>query len=200
MSKDIKVATEGIIRNLHKREGNDKAILAAARNSNSILSKQATKVWPIIFSQLDEKDLADKSVPTYAEIAVFATLRCYALFEQGNDDVRDREYDPAHSVSLFRALAALRSDDRIKDGLDRRVKNLLSTTNLESVTKSLASLVKILKSNNSKVELDYGSLANDLKNFQYSFESARKVSIKWGRDYFWISDQTLEKLANEEEK
>lgn len=198
--KDIRFATEQIIRNLHQREGNDKAILAALRNSNSILSRQAATVWPLLFAEMSKDEFSSNGMPTHQEIAVFTALQCYAHFEQGNDVIRESDYDTKNSISLFRALAALRRDDRIKDGLDRRVKNLLSSTNLQSVTKSLISLTRILKSNNSTANIDYGDLARDLNNFQFSFESARKVAIKWGRDYFWISDKSMEKLVNKEEK
>ena len=48
--------TNKIIKKLHEREGNDKAILSALRRSNSILSRQATIVWPMLFEYIKEKD------------------------------------------------------------------------------------------------------------------------------------------------
>ena len=44
--------TNKIIKKLHEREGNDKAILSALRRSNSILSWQATIVWPLLFEYI----------------------------------------------------------------------------------------------------------------------------------------------------
>lgn len=44
MKIDVKKDTARIIKKLHERDRNDKAILAAIRRSNSILSRQATIV------------------------------------------------------------------------------------------------------------------------------------------------------------
>lgn len=181
--------TNNIITKLHEREGNDKAILAALRRSNSILSRQATVVWPLLFEYIKDKDtFGENSRQTISERAIFTALRCYAVFEQGNDMERDREYDNENAKSLFRNLSFLRKDERLRDALDRRAQAVLSTTNIEAVTRSLVSLTKIIKANNSAAIINYPELANDLYNFQLGFESARKVAIKWGREYFWIND------------
>lgn len=188
--------TNNIITKLHEREGNDKAILAALRRSNSILSRQATVVWPLLFEYIKDKDtFGENSRQTISERAIFTALRCYAVFEQGNDMERDREYDNENAKSLFRNLSFLRKDERLRDALDRRAQAVLSTTNIEAVTRSLVSLTKIIKANNSAAIINYSELANDLYNFQLGFESARKVAIKWGREYFWINDN---KESNED--
>lgn len=188
--------TNNIITKLHEREGNDKAILAALRRSNSILSRQATAVWPVLFEYVKDKDtFGENSRQTISERAIFTALRCYAVFEQGNDMERDREYDNENAKSLFRNLSFLRKDERLRDALDRRAQAVLSTTNIEAVTRSLVSLTKIIKANNSAAIINYSELANDLYNFQLGFESARKVAIKWGREYFWINDN---KESNED--
>lgn len=188
--------TNNIITKLHEREGNDKAILAALRRSNSILSRQATVVWPVLFEYIKDKDtFGENSKQTISERAIFTALRCYAVFEQGNDMERDREYDNENAKSLFRNLSFLRKDERLRDALDRRAQAVLSTTNIEAVTRSLVSLTKIIKANNSAAIINYPELANDLYNFQLGFESARKVAIKWGREYFWIND---DKESNED--
>lgn len=188
--------TNNIITKLHEREGNDKAILAALRRSNSILSRQATVVWPVLFEYIKDKDtFGENSKQTISERAIFTALRCYAVFEQGNNMERDREYDNENAKSLFRNLSFLRKDERLRDALDRRAQTVLSTTNVEAVTRSLVSLTKIIKANNSAAIINYPELANDLYNFQLGFESARKVAIKWGREYFWIND---DKESNED--
>ena len=174
--------TNKIIKKLHEREGNDKAILSALRRSNSILSRQATIVWPMLFEYIKEKDtFGENSRQTTSERAIFTALRCYAVFEQGNDVERDREYDNENAMSLFRSLSFLRKDEQLREALDRRVRAVLSTTNAEVVTRSLVSLTKIIKANNPAASINYPELANDIYNFQLGFEPARKVAIKWGR-------------------
>ncbi|WP_300592397.1 type I-E CRISPR-associated protein Cse2/CasB [Lactobacillus intestinalis] len=188
--------TDKIIKKLHEREGNDKAILSALRRSNSILSRQATIVWPLLFEYIKEKDtFGENSRQTTSERAIFTALRCYAVFEQGNDIERDREYDNENAMSLFRSLSFLRKDEQLREALDRRVRAVLSTTNAEVVTRSLVSLTKIIKANNPAASINYPKLANDIYNFQLGFESARKIAIKWGREYFWINDN---KESNED--
>ena len=188
--------TNKIIKKLHEREGNDKAILSALRRSNSILSRQATIVWPMLFEYIKEKDtFGENSRQTTSERAIFTALRCYAVFEQGNDVERDREYDNENAMSLFRSLSFLRKDEQLREALDRRVRAVLSTTNAEVVTRSLVSLTKIIKANNPAASINYPELANDIYNFQLGFEPTRKVAIKWGREYFWINDN---KESNED--
>ena len=196
---NIERNTNKIIKKLHERGGNDKAILSALRRSNSILSRQATIVWPLLFEYIKEKDIfGENSKQTVSERAIFTALRCYSVFEQGNDIERDREYDSENAQSLFRNLSFLRKDERLRDALDRRAQTVLSTTNVEAVTRSLVSLTKIIKANNSAAIINYPELANDLYNFQLGFEAARKVAIKWGREYFWLNDEINSKESRED--
>lgn len=199
LSVNVEKSTTEIIRKLHEREGNDKAVLAALRRSNSILSRQATIVWPMLFGYVKEKEaFGTDRKQTAAEKAIFTALRCYAAFEQGNDSERDREYNNEDSDSLFRNLSFLRKDEQLREALDRRVQAVLSTTNIEAVTKAVVSLTKIVKANNPAASINYPGLAKDLYEFQYGFESARKVAIKWGRDYFWLNDKVNNKESNED--
>jgi CRISPR system Cascade subunit CasB len=136
-------------------------------------------------------------MPNRQEIAVFTALRCYAVFEQGNDNERDREYINESSSSLFENLSFLRKDERLREALDRRVQAVLSSTNFESVSRSVVGLTKLVKANNAQASLNYPDLANDLYNFQFGYESSRKVAIKWGREYFSFNDQ-VNKESNED--
>lgn len=196
---NIERNTNKIIKKLHERGGNDKAILSALRRSNSILSRQATIVWPLLFEYIKEKDIfGENSKQTVSERAIFTALRCYSVFEQGNDIERDREYDSENAQSLFRNLSFLRKDEHFREALDRRVQSVLSTTNIEAVARSVVSLTKIIKANNPATKINYPELANDLYNFQLGFEAARKVAIKWGREYFWLNDEINSKESRED--
>ena len=196
---NIERNTNKVIKKLHERGGNDKAILSALRRSNSILSRQATIVWPLLFEYIKEKDIfGENSKQTVSERAIFTALRCYSVFEQGNDIERDREYDSENAQSLFRNLSFLRKDEHLREALDRRVQSVLSTTNIEAVARSVVSLTKIIKANNPATKINYPELANDLYNFQLGFEAARKVAIKWGREYFWLNDEINSKESRED--
>ena len=92
----------------------------------------------------------------------------------------------------------MRKDEHLREALDRRVQSVLSTTNIEAVARSVVSLTKIIKANNPATKINYPELANDLYNFQLGFEAARKVAIKWGREYFWLNDEINSKESRED--
>ena len=85
---DWKIAriTNNIIESKLYDNGNfNRGALASLRGSNSLLSKKATAVMPIMLSELPKNDLSIDGTPTYAENAVFTALRCYAIYQQGNN-------------------------------------------------------------------------------------------------------------------
>ena len=91
---------------------------------------------------------------------------------------------------LFVALADLRKNQDKQAALDRRIQNLLSSTNIDSVAKSVTQLVRILKSADRNLLLDFPQLAQDLFFFQMGYEYSRQVFLKWGRQYYWQSVST----------
>lgn len=179
---NISKITNNIIENRLYDNGNfDKGALASLRGSNSLLSKKATAVMPIMLSKLPKNSLSVDGTPTYAENAVFTALRCYAIYQQGNDYY----VNGSSSKSIFEALAQLSQNDDLRDALDRRMSILLGSTNFNGVSNSIIHLLQILKSHDRNQTLNFASLAQDLYNFQFSFENARKVCLRWGRQYYW---------------
>lgn len=179
---NISKITNNIIENRLYDNGNfDKGALASLRGSNSLLSKKATAVMPIMLSKLPKNSLSVDGTPTYAENAVFTALRCYAIYQQGNDHY----VNGFSSKSIFEALAQLSQNDDLRDALDRRMSILLGSTNFNGVSNSIIHLLQILKSHDRNQTLNFASLAQDLYNFQFSFENARKVCLRWGRQYYW---------------
>ena len=179
---NISKITNNIIENRLYDNGNfDKGALASLRGSNSLLSKKATAVMPIMLSKLPKNSLSVDGTPTYAENAVFTALRCYAIYQQGNDHY----VNGSSSKSIFEALAQLSQNDDLRDALDRRMSISLGSTNFKGVSNSIIHLLQILKSHDRNQTLNFASLAQDLYNFQFSFENARKVCLRWGRQYYW---------------
>ena len=179
---NISKITNNIIENRLYDNGNfDQGALASLRGSNSLLSKKATAVMPIMLSKLPKNSLSVDGTPTYAENAVFTALRCYAIYQQGNDHY----VNGSSSKSIFEALAQLSQNDDLRDALDRRMSILLGSTNFNGVSNSIIHLLQILKSHDRNQTLNFASLAQDLYNFQFSFENARKVCLRWGRQYYW---------------
>ncbi|RMC41964.1 type I-E CRISPR-associated protein Cse2/CasB [Lactobacillus sp. ESL0236] len=182
----IKAVTNKIIERLYNNGDLDKATLAALRGASKLTSPKAQKAWPIIMDYLPHKYLSQNGKPTAGEVAVYADIRFYAIFQQGQDKfVSVKEENSSAGVSFFTALAKLRQDEKVKQALDRRVQVLLATTNIDSVLNSLVHLVEILKSNDNKtLEIDFPMLAQDLYKFQWNYHCANEVRLAWGEEYF----------------
>ena len=166
------------------------------RNSNSILNRNATVIWPLLISNLEKKDLSRNGEPTYAEKAVYAALRCYAIYQQGNDEqcvYAPTDYQNGEYNDLFTALAALRRDATIQEALDRRVQAVLGNSNADSIINALYHLVAILKSREALRKIDFAQLGQELYYIQLNRESARQVCLRWGQQYYRIDDQKQSK-------
>ncbi len=176
-----------IIHQLYNNGDLDKGTLAKLRTANSLLSRDATSVWPLIFEYIEDKqDLSQTGEPTFAENAIFAALRAYAIYQQGTEEsVFKHSDDWRENSSLFQAFGQLRSDPDFTDSLDKRVSNVLTSLNFQSAENSITQLVRILKSKGQGGQIDFAQLGEDLYRFQFSSESARQVTLKWGQDYYW---------------
>ena len=105
---NISKITNNIIENRLYDNGNfDKGALASLRGSNSLLSKKATAVMLIMLSELPKNSLSVDGTPTYAENAVFTALRCYAIYQQGNDHY----VNGSSSKSIFEALELIKNGE-----------------------------------------------------------------------------------------
>ena len=196
MKARIKRATAQTIHQIWAGGAPNKAVLAALRNSNSILNRNATVIWPLLISNLEKKDLSRNGEPTYAEKAVYAALRCYAIYQQGNDEqcvYAPTDYQNGEYNDLFTALSALRRDTAIQEALDRRVQVVLGNSNADSIINALYHLVAILKSKEAQRKIDFAQLGQELYYIQLNRESARQVCLRWGQQYYRIDDQKQSK-------
>lgn len=193
MDYQIKNMAVHVLKKLWNNGNPNKAVLAGLRKSRDLASKNATVVWPVMLSVMDPQYLSSNGQPTKAERAIFATLHCYAIFQQGNNQC---VYEPSgkdqRGLNLFRALAQLRLAQRDSAAIDRRVQNILGTMNFNNVTNSLNHLISILKSKSSTITVDFAELSQDLYYFQISNEASRRICLKWGQQYFATYNQDIE--------
>lgn len=187
MEKQIGSTTGHIIRQLYGEGNINKAALAGFRNANSITEPRAQAVWPIIFGNFKKEWLSWSGKPTRAETAIYAAVRFYAIHQQGlTNFVYGSSYDKDDNggLPLFLALAKLRQNPENQVALDRRVQNLLGTTNFASALNSLNHIVPILKQTNNTQKIDYASLASDLYRYQIGYEPANSIRLIWGQQYY----------------
>lgn len=194
--RKLEKVTDKVIRSLWRDGSPNKAALSGARRAASLLNRQAQSVWPVMMVNLDKEMLSHDGNPTYAETALYAAIRFYAIHQQGQAQFvygSVYEDDKEKGVRLFKALARLRSQPDRQDALDRRVKALLATSNVTSMIQSLSHLISILKAANPTIKIDYALLAQDLYDAQFGVSIANQVHLRWGQQYYW--DVKTEKLA-----
>ena len=191
MNYEVRKATALIINELWNNGNPSKAALAGLRNSQTINSRQAVTVWPLMFAVMDQNSLSRNGRPTREEKAIFTSLRCFAVYQQGSDTLLASSSN-SKGEQLMVALSRLRQDDHVQNALDRRVQAMLVTNNFDVVTNSLAHLTPIMKGEGGKQPIDFADLAQDLYNYQSHFgtsSGARRVALKWGQQYFWFNQQ-----------
>lgn len=183
MASDIYTATAKMLTELSYNSTNNKAQLAQLRHVNSINDPKANVLWPLIFKHLPEKYLTDSGKPTYAENAIFTVLKLFATQQQGRiKAISTSKYD--YETLFFSQLSKLKNNTKISEALDRRVNQLLGSTDYTTVIYQLTSLNTLLKSNQKGLEINFAQLAQDLYSFQFSFENANQVKLRWGKQYF----------------
>ncbi len=193
MASRVKQVTGFIIHQLWDGQPN-KAVLAALRNSRNIMSKNASVVWPFLLSNMDEQDLSQNGQPTYAENAVFAALRCFAIYQQANDRLTyESSGKEKKGQQLFEILSTIRTDESIQKALDRRVQTILGNENSTSVIYAIYHLISILKANVNSKTMDFAQLGQDLYYFQLSSDLSRQICLKWGQQYYRASNKTTVK-------
>lgn len=185
--------TSAIISTLYQDGDINRAVLAGLRSAVSINSPQAQITWPIILHQLDKSQLSISGRPTYDEVAVFTAIKLYAQMQQGAT-VRGNKVTNVYKkwnlneedsgLRLFDCLAILRQNPDKQVALDRRVRVALSTTSVEGLVHALTGLNAIIKSSMDNPRIDYANLARDIYDFQFSFENANHVHLRWGQSYF----------------
>lgn len=192
MEQKVNIArtTSNIIRSLYDSGDVNKAVLASLRNSNSLLNKKAENVIPVLIQELPKEALSKDGTPTKEENAIFTALRCYAIYQQGNDNCVQRSLQKDGGNRICEALANLRKDSDLQVALDRRMSILLASTTFSSVSNSIVRLIQILKSHDRNQLIDFADLAQDLFIFQFNNENARKICLKWGEQYYWDSVNT----------
>lgn len=183
---DIKNVTASIITELYSNGNLDKATLASIRGASSFTSQRAQAVWPIMMAKMEPEMLSRTGEPTYAEIAIYAALRFYAISQQGKDQftyARWSKNGDTEGVTLFQVLANARQREADRIRFDRRIQPLLSVNNVNRVINELTHLVEMVK--NSSQPIDYAVLASELYSFQLNHETANQVRLRWGQQYFY---------------
>lgn len=186
MSKDLYKVTARIIFKLGERldSSETKATLSHLRHSIGRDISETVEIWPLMFEEIPLEYLSTNGTPTREENAILASLQLYALHQQG----RSKSVHESPGNSVGKALHDIRDLDNT--ALDRRFNSLITSGDFKELTTHLRHLISILKQE-TDTKIDYAKLAEDFYWYQSSPESANRMRMRWGQDYYFY--QTREK-------
>lgn len=187
MSKDLYKVTARIIFKLGERLelSETKAILSRLRNSIGRDVSETVAIWPLMFEEVPLEYLSTSGTPTCQENAILSSLQLYALHQQG----RSKSVHESSGDSVGKALHDIRDLDNT--ALDRRFNALITSGNFKELTTHLRHLISILKQE-ADTKIDYAKLAEDFYWYQMSPESANRMRIRWGQNYYFYQAKEKE--------
>ncbi len=174
------------IKNMYD-ESSRKAILAGLRNSIGRAITENENILSIFFENIPEEIAGRTGRLSWGEDAVLSVLQLYALYKQGKSDSKEQE-ESGYSIGI--ALSFLRNAEDTKSP-DRRFNAMITATTLEEFKNHLRHLIKLLKSRENTVDIDFALLSEDL--FKIAKGSKDEVALRWARDYYRISKKGEEK-------
>lgn len=200
MTNSVCTQTARIISNLYNDGNPDKGALAGLRSASSIQARQAVVIWSMVLAGIDDKDLKNDNLHQIRcrENAIFMTLKCYAIYQQANEQnvYTSAKNDAFAKENLFCALSLLRNDEKSRNAANRRISAILSSSNYKSVVNGIIHLLQILKGKHKYLQIDYPRLAEDLYQFQVSPSAARRVCLHWGEQYYSVNKDNSEDKEN----
>ncbi|WMC93083.1 type I-E CRISPR-associated protein Cse2/CasB [Kineothrix sp. MB12-C1] len=180
MSEGLYKVTERILCKLGERLelSETRAALSRLRNSIGRDISETVEIWPLVFEEVPVEYLSKNGIPTHEENAIVTSLQLYALHQQGRSD----SVHKASKNSIGKALHTIRDMDNT--ALDRRFNSLITSGNFKELTTHLRHLISILKQE-ADTKIDYAKLAEDFYWYQSSPESANRMRMCWGQDYYF---------------
>ena len=174
-----------------KTLGSGKALLAGIRDSIGKELTNAPQVWPLLFANLPEEYLGDKSRITAEENAIYLSLQIYAVMQQGSSKSEREDEKPTRNIG--ESLRSLRGDESKAKAMDERFNTMITAGSFEELAHYLRQMVKILKANIDSPSVDYPKLAKDL--FWVQKGKQDNILMDWARAYY----QTFQKSTVEKE-
>ena len=169
-------------------EGPQKAALAELRRGIGHLPGDIPQLWGTIFLNCDCAKSISLSQPTKEEWAIYTALTLFAMHQQGRsikDEPMNRTEKGFCLGSAVRRLVP-KGDDEAEKRILRRFNSMATSADMRELSHHLRGLIQLLRAEN--IPLDYPQLADDLYRFQFGYDSAASVRLRWGRDYYRMTD------------
>ncbi len=173
-----------------------RAALANLRRGAGRRPGELPELYGELLQDMPERMYTRGDKPSYAEWAVYIALTLYAMHQQSKDiktDNMNRE-----NISLGNAASLLVQDNDDTERIWKRLYVVAASDDIHHMSYHLRGLIKLLR--DKDIPLDYPRLAKDLYLYQLSRESAERIRLSWGQDFYGKrTDDNEEDNNNEEE-
>lgn len=181
--KLVMSTTKKIINSLSKSldTSSTKASLAELRNSLGRPLDQSLNALKVIFENMPEEISGYGRELTREELAIFTSLQLYASYQQGRLESVDYEGKEGQWNNVGHSLSFLRSSDA-SNSTDERFNAMITSQSFEELVIHLRHMLKLLKSKNKDVKVNFTKLSYDLYSHLCGYDNS--IRINWSRAYY----------------
>lgn len=167
-----------------------KAILANLRNSIGKDFGGSIAIWPIMLEYMPDEFIGKSVELSFGEKAVLNTMQLYALYKQGNRELKENNSENGNIGVTFSRLR-VRYKEESKTPLDRRFNTMITATTYDELLYHLRQMIGILKSKSKgDIYMDFPKLSEDLYWFMRGKEESLRIS--WSREYYKNRNENAE--------
>ncbi len=179
------ITTSKIVRRLSEslNTSNTKAILSKLRNSIGRPLNENIEGIKLIYEYMPEELYREFSTLTYEELAILTTLQLYSIHQQSKMDSVNAEEKTGSWNNIGESFSSLRGTEG-NEAFDRRFNALITSQSFEELSHHLRQLLKILKSKQENIKVNYPKLSKDLYDFKRGYDE--RVRLNWSRAYYSI--------------
>ncbi|MDO5028610.1 MAG: type I-E CRISPR-associated protein Cse2/CasB [Bacillota bacterium] len=167
-----------------------KANLAKLRNSVGKSLGENPSNFQIIYENMAEELLNPNFKLSKAEEAVITSLQLYAIHQQSksysvNEISENKGWD-----NFGNSLSFLRTNDD-NTALDNRFNAMITSSTFDELINHLRQLVKLLRSSDKNIKVNYPKLSTDLYKFLNGDNNT--IKLNWARAYYFTKEKGEEK-------
>lgn len=180
VEKFIYERIESLTKNLDS--GDTKARLANLRRGVGKAPGELSELWGEFLQRMPETLWGKSEKPSYAEWAIYTALTLFALHQQGHGESMNARDDEKYHIGRAVRMLIHNNDENEEERVRFKLSLAADSADIEELAYRLRALIKLMSGEG--IKLDYANLARDLYLFQLSEESANKVRLQWGRDFY----------------
>lgn len=178
-----------------------RAMLAKLRRGIGKQPGELPELFEVLLADMPEDHYSKGDKPSYSEWAIYTALTLFALHQQGKDhpmSVGGKTENKNTGNSLGAAVGFLVKQERDRDrepAIKRRFDAVATANEFTEFAHHARGIIQLLRAGD--ITLDYPRLAEDL--YWYQFDEARnRIRLRWGEDYYRITQVNTEKEKGEE--